>query len=231
MSKKPVIISFEGIDGSGKGLQSELLVKKLEKMKSKVLVADFPQYKDFFGKEIGKLLSGNYEVTAENLDAKSASLWYALDRFDFFKDKDLTKYDVVIMNRSTYSNIGFQTTRVKKEEQKEFIDWVKKVEFEKLGIPKPTKTIFLNIDEENSQKNVSKKGTRNYIGDKADVYEQSTDMLSNAQEVYRNLAKTENNFIQIDCLDTQNTMLPIENIEEKIWQVIEPLVGKEKFFC
>lgn len=222
--KKTVIIGFEGIDGSGKGVQSEILVENLRDKGLKVLVADFPQYKGFFGKKVGELLSGDNEVDAQNLDVESTALWYALDRFEFFKKVDLTNFDVLVMNRSTYSNIGFQTTRVDKDKQLEFIEWLKELEFNKLDIPKAHRTIFLDINENISKENVAKKGHRDYVGDKADVYEDSKDMMTNVQDVYRQLEKTEENFIKINCMKNDDEMYSIFDVSNMIFREIKELL-------
>lgn len=228
-SKDPVIISFEGIDGSGKGVQSENLVNKLKEKGYKVLVADFPQYSDFFGKEIGNLLSGNFTRTADTLAPKDIALWFAVDRLKFFKSVDLTKYDVLVMNRSTYSNVGFQGTRVHPDDQNSFISWLKELEFNQLDIPIPHLTLFLNINEVISARNVALKGVRSYIGDKADVYEESKDMMSKAQSIYRKLADTEPNFVKLDCVNVKtDKMYSIEHIENLIWDKVKFLLPERK---
>ena len=68
------VIALEGIDGSGKGVQFKLLRSELEESGYKVGVLDFPCYDSFFGKEIGKLLSGEDGVDTLKLDPKSMSL-------------------------------------------------------------------------------------------------------------------------------------------------------------
>ena len=77
----PTVIGIEGLDGSGKTVQAEKLCIALRKEGKSVYMIDFPQYKSFFGKEIGQLLSGTDATSAMNLDEKSMCLWYALDRW------------------------------------------------------------------------------------------------------------------------------------------------------
>ena len=75
-------ICFEGVDGSGKTTQIEMLFSKLLKMSRSASIRSYPVYESFFGKELGELLSGtNRQFTASDLDPKSMALWYALDRW------------------------------------------------------------------------------------------------------------------------------------------------------
>ena len=222
--RKPLIVGFEGIDGSSKGTQSELMATALENMGYKVLVADFPSYSEFFGKEIGRLLSGKDIVDANSTEPKSMALWYALDRFEFFKTHNINEYDVVIMNRSTYSNVGFQTTRVHVDKQKEFIDWLFELEFEKLHIPKPDLVYYLSIDAETSSKNVAKKGHRDYVGDSADVYESSDSMMNDVINVYDYIASIEDSFVKVNCLNEDGNMYSIMEINQKLIMPVGKLV-------
>jgi thymidylate kinase len=52
------IISFEGIDGTGKTTQINLLKDALTAKGYKVNVRSYPVYDSFFGTEIGKHLAG-----------------------------------------------------------------------------------------------------------------------------------------------------------------------------
>ena len=58
MNKKTKIICLEGLDGSGKTVQTTLLEEYLKQSGKSVFLIDFPQYDSFFGKEIGRMLSG-----------------------------------------------------------------------------------------------------------------------------------------------------------------------------
>jgi dTMP kinase len=48
-------------------------------------------------------------------------------------------------------------------EKEEFLSWLSDLEYNILGIPKPDKTIFLNVSPEMSQKLVLKKSEREYL--------------------------------------------------------------------
>ncbi|MDD7687731.1 MAG: thymidylate kinase, partial [Clostridiales bacterium] len=82
---KTKIITIEGIDGSGKTVQFDLLSSKLESMGYSVAKRAFPVYESFFGSQVGRLLSGADGIKATDVDQKSMALWFALDRFDSFR--------------------------------------------------------------------------------------------------------------------------------------------------
>ena len=65
------IIAFEGIDGSGKTVQFNMLSDYLTDAGYKVARLDFPDYDSFFGKIIGKFLAGENYVDANTVDPMS----------------------------------------------------------------------------------------------------------------------------------------------------------------
>lgn len=223
--KEPYKMGIEGIDGSGKGTQGRKLYKRLVEEGYKVKLVDFPNYGEFYGKEIGRLLSGKDKGTASNTEPKSMSLWYALDRKETFdKIVDMSNYDIILMNRSTYSNIGYQTARLGDRVLWEgFIAWLKELEYDKLGIPKADRIYFCDIDVETSGKNVEQKGEREYIDGK-DVYEAEETFLNTVQDVYRLVSKEDEVFQRISCLGEDGKMRGIEEIHEEIYkQVIKDI--------
>lgn len=219
---KTKIFAFEGIDGSGKTVVSSKVVQYLQDKGLKVLVADFPNYQSVFGKMIGKLLSGNDKETALTTSPEIMATLYAMDRFFYFKDLNINDYDVVIMNRSTYSNIAFQTGRCEQDERKSFIDWVLDLEFNTLKIPEIDKVFYLQISEEMSRKNVAKKSKemRTYTENTHDVYENATNILADSKYVYDYISDTFDNFYTINCLEN-NEMKSVENIVNQVITQIE----------
>ncbi len=217
------IVAIEGIDGSGKTLQLSLLEQRLQMAGKNYKTLSFPQYDRFFGKEIGAMLSGHGPVRADEADAKSMALWYAMDRWEAFKQLDTTGVDVLLLNRYTLSNAVYQSLRAAEgdiEKQAAFAQWVLELEHEVLGLPKPQQYILLDVSHTLSKQNVAKKGYREYTGDDApDVYEQKQDFLAQVRQVYLHLAETLGNIHTIACTKN-NAMKPPEDIAESIWKVI-----------
>lgn len=213
---KPIIIAFEGIDGSGKGVQLKEAYNRLTKKGYRIGLMDFPVYDSFFGKQIGVFLSGKDDASADKVDVKSMSLWYAMDRWLAFSKFDMSAYDIVLLNRSTLANAVYQSKRCKDKESADLlISWIHELEYNILGIPKPDLFIVFNVSTETSKKNVSLKGHRDYVGDNADVYENNEGFLNDVRNGYINASKLFSNVCLIECA-TGNEMRPINEIADDI---------------
>ncbi len=218
MTDKKIYVAFEGIDGSGKTVQFKKTNEILSSKGIRVGVLDFPDYESFFGHEIGELLSGKNDITANDLDAKSMSLWYAADRWKAFQNFDDSKFDVVLMNRSTMANAAYQGTRSKNPE--EISKWVYDLEFNTFGIPKPDIFFIFDIPTSLSRKNVAKKGFRGYVGNDADVYEKDVAFLENVRKCYLTCASIYPGSIVLNCADENEEMRPIEDISHEILNIL-----------
>lgn len=210
------VIAFEGIDGSGKGVQVRSIEHKLKEAGNKVLVLDFPRYDSFFGKEVGKLLSGEYEVRADNLDPKSMCLWFALDRMKASQGLLREEYDYILLNRSTLSSVIYQSIRVEEEQKKEFIQWVFELEYQQLGVIEPELYLVFDVSQKISKKNVAGKEQRDYLSAKYDVYEKSEGLMDRARNQYLAMAEEYKQIEIINCLDQGGSMKSIDAISDMV---------------
>lgn len=217
----PLIIAFEGVDGSGKSIQIKELEKELIKRGYKVGILNFPVYSGFFGKEVGNFLSGKNDVDANSVDVKSMCLWYALDRWDALKSISLDAYDIVLMNRSTLSSAIYQSCRVSERESQEIEQWIFKLEFEKLKILSPDLYFIFDVSETISYKNVLKKGEREYLDSKTDVYEKSESFIQKVRKKYLDYANKYGFISCINCMQDEHTMYSVRNITEQVLGELE----------
>ena len=79
MAARGKFIVIEGIDGSGKRTQIELLVRALEAKGVAVAQIGFPNYEQFFGKLVGQFLNGEFGAL-EDVDPHFSAMLYAGDR-------------------------------------------------------------------------------------------------------------------------------------------------------
>jgi len=218
-NKQPVLICFEGLDGSGKNLQTTMLASKLREKGYGVILIEFPQYGSFFGKEIGRYLSGQRGMRADQIDAKSMSLWYAMDRWEKLKCVDFSSFDFILFDRYTLSNAVYQSARVPESERADLISWIFKLEYGYLSLPVPDLYIFLDVPPEISRKLNDSKGYREYIGNTGDIYEKDEGLQQNVLEVYYQVNKSLNNMCVIQCSE-YGALLPPEMISQKIMKVV-----------
>ena len=218
------IIAFEGIDGTGKTVQLQRLYERLTTGgRFRVMTLSFPMYDTFFGAECGRLLTGSGGVRANEVDQRSMALWYALDRFEAFRDLDYSGADVLLINRYILSNAVYQSVRDRDLQNPDLLDFVVELEHEHFKIPRADAHIVLDMNPENASENVGKKGFRDYVGDQPDIYEALPDIQKRARQKYIEYAKRMPSIHIIPCME-QNQLKSIEAIGELIDQELSFLL-------
>lgn len=172
------IIVIEGLDGSGKATQAELLNRHLLNLGYETYVLDLPFYNDPSSTLVKMYLGGEMGDKPSDVNAYAASTFYAVDRYASFKkywEKQYNSDKIIIANRYTTSNASHQMTKLNEEQWDEYLDWLFEFEYNKMGIPAPDCVIYLNMPVEVSQKLLLKR----YQGDSAkkDVHERDVDYL------------------------------------------------------
>ncbi|MCH8518726.1 deoxynucleoside kinase [Candidatus Gracilibacteria bacterium] len=211
-----MFIVLDGLDGSGKGTQTKLVSEALIAMGKKVLVLDYPRYGENSTYFAEKYLNGAYG----EVNAKAASIFYALDRFDdSFNFKERQKeYDYIISNRYVSANMMHHGGKIDdKKKRMKFMKWLYKLEYKIFGIPKPDLVLFLDVPPEVSQSLVEKKEKREYIkdGKTKDLHEADEHHLKNAYKVAHEILETFPDWKAIKCTKDR-VMLPEDTITQKI---------------
>ena len=219
------IIAFEGIDGTGKTVQLQRLYERLTASGLlRVQTLSFPMYDTFFGAECGRLLSGSGGVRANEVDQRSMALWYALDRFEAFRELDYSDADVLLINRYVLSNAVYQSVRDRDLGNPDLLDFVIELEHGHFRIPRADAHIVLDMNPENASENVGKKGFRDYVGDQPDIYEALPDIQKRARQKYMEYARRMPSIHIIPCME-QNKLKSIEAIGKLIDAELAPLLG------
>jgi len=215
------IIAFEGIDGTGKTVQLQRLFDRLvAEGKYRVETVSFPMYDTFFGAECGRLLSGSGGVRANEVDQRSMALWYALDRFEAFRERDLSNTDVLLINRYVLSNAVYQSVRERDLGNPDLLDFVLELEYEHYRIPKANAHIVLDMNPEQAYENVSKKGFREYVGDQPDIYEALPDIQKRARKKYIDYSQRMAGIHIIPCME-KNHLKSIADIGKLVDAVVD----------
>ena len=183
------IIAFEGIDGSGKTTQVELLRDHLRARGHRVAERSFPVYDSFFGRHIGQALSATRGASATNIDPQSMALWYALDRWHD-RESHRAAYadaDYLLLNRYSLSNVVYQSLRAGDPDA--MAAWVDTLEHDVLALPRPDVYVILETPLAEARDNVSRKGQRDYVEQSHDVYEADGSLQSRASAAYLAMAE------------------------------------------
>lgn len=209
---------IDGLDGCGKTTQHDLLINKLSQENFEAIGISFPDYNENSSALVRMYLSGEFGSHPSDVNAYAASSFYAVDRYASFKkywQSDYNSGKYIIAARYTSSNLFHQMTKLDKSEWDDFINWVEDFEFNKLGIPRPNKVIFLDVETDVAIRLISER----YNGDESrkDIHEKDIDYLRKCREValyvsnkcdYNIISCVENGFIR-DMEDIQKQIQDI----------------------
>lgn len=182
------LIVIEGLDGSGKATQAQKLVEHFKNIGKQTAKLSFPVYESNSSALVRMYLNKELSDTPEGVNPYAASAFYAVDRCAHFL-QNYNKYDrkICIADRYTSSNIIYQTSKLPKEQWDSFIDWCEDFEYNKLGIPKPNKTVYLDMPIKISQKMMSNR--YNQDESKKDLHESNIQFLQKCRETALYVAK------------------------------------------
>lgn len=202
MSNRLVVL--EGLDGSGKSTQYELLQKFLGENNVDFKAISFPDYDKPSSALVKMYLGGEFSKNAADINAYAASSFYAVDRYASYKlywEKEYNDGKFILAARYVTSNAIYQMVKLPEDKWDEYLDWLSEYEYEKLQLPKPDKVIFLDMPVEVSQKLLSGR----YDGDesKKDIHEVNVDFLNACRKAALFTAKKQG-WVVIPCSDGEN---------------------------
>lgn len=228
--RKGKLIVLDGTDGSGKGTHSKILVQRLKKEGYNVAYIDFPQYGNYSAAFVERYLRGEYG-TAKEVDAYTASLFYAIDRFAAKKklEKWLSDGKIIIANRYVSASQIHQAGKIEKtKDLNTYLQWLDDLEYIKFGIPKPDLVLFLNVPAILNQKLVDLKSQRSYLakGQKRDIHEADLEHLQNAYKRACSLVKKYPYWKEI-VMTKKGEILPRDINAQTIWKEVQKLLPKK----
>jgi dTMP kinase len=220
------LIAVEGIDGSGKRTQVELLNLTLKARGHSVYSTAFPQYDSWFGKMVGKFLNGDLGPL-DSVDPRFSALLYAGDRFEakFRLEAALDSGQILLVDRYVASNLAHQTARVPPAKRSEFLQWIEHLEYEIYGLPHENLILYLRVPPREAQRLVALKSARSYTSAQRDLQEASLRHLEDAAEMYDSLSRSVP-WATIQCFDaTQNAMREPEDIAMDVLAAVEGVLS------
>ena len=211
------LIVIEGTDGSGKSTQFKLLTERLTRENIVFQKLVFPQYSEPSSALIRMYLGGEFGNSPSDVNAYAASAFYAVDRYASYKKVWGEWYDnggLIVSDRYTTSNAVHQASKEPDEKQVEFLEWLYEFEYDRLGLPRPDLTIYLDVPTDFTEKMMrSREAATNTH---ADIHEQDLDYLATCRRMGKNAAKFYN-WTVIDCV-RDGAMRSIEDIHEEIYR-------------
>lgn len=216
---KGKLIVIEGLDGSGKSTQEELLKKRLSDSGVKINFIKLPNYDDPACELVKMYLSGRFGSKPEDVNAYAASSFFAVDRYVSYHCGWKEAYlngEVFLADRYTTSNAYHQLTKTQKKDWDSYLDWLQDFEYKKLGIPEPDVVIYLDMPIEVSQKLM----TGRYNGDesKKDIHEKNVEYLKNCREAAE-YACLKLGWKKINC-SSNGEPLPKEVISDSVYECV-----------
>lgn len=213
------LIVFEGLDGCGKSTQVSLLENALTLRNADFRRIKLPDYDDKSSELVKMYLAGEFGNSADELSPFAASAFYAVDRIASYKrhwEEDYLNKDFIIADRYTTSNAIYQMNKLPYDKWEEYLSWMEEFEYQKLGLPKPSKVIYLDVSLERSQEQLSKR----YNGDesKKDIHERDVSFLKRCYESAM-FAADKLGWIKIDCMK-DGKMRQAEDISEEILKIV-----------
>ena len=172
------LIVFEGTDGSGKSTQFSLLTRRLEARGVDFRTMVFPQYTEPSSALIRMYLGGEFGARPSDVNAYTASTFYAVDRFAAFRKVWGEYYrngGLMLSDRYTTSNAVHQGCKLSDEELPAFFGWLYDLEYVKMGLPQPDLVIYLDVDIETSLARMKHRQDKTHTA--ADIHEKDVEYL------------------------------------------------------
>lgn len=222
------LIAIEGIDGSGKRTQMDLLhgvIAAGEGGQSAYSTA-FPQYNSWFGKMVGQFLNGELGPL-QAVDPHFTALLYAGDRFEAKSkiEAALNEGKIVLIDRYIGSNLAHQTARVVPEKRAEFQRWIEHLEYSIYELPREDLILYLRVPPTEAQKLVAQKSQRSYTSAKQDLLEASLRHLQDAAAIYDQLARSAP-WVTIECFDSvSGAMRSVKEIARDVLAAVEHVLS------
>lgn len=219
---KGKLFVIEGLDGSGKQTQTEMLYERLVREGRAVMHVAYPNYKSESSSLVKMYLRGDFGDKPGDVDAYISSTFFAADRYASYKTEYETFYKnggIVLADRYTTSNMVHQAGKITDPEEKiKYLDWLWDLEFRLYGIPVPDAVFFLDVEPVIGEKLMAERLNKFTNEMTKDIHERDHEYLMDS---YANALWVSQRYgwERIECV-TEEGLLPKETIHEMLYSKI-----------
>lgn len=186
-----MLIAIEGVDGAGKRTLTDGLRAALENDGRSVASIAFPRYGRSVTADLAaEALHGRHGDLADSVYAMATL--FALDRSGA-KDEIAqlrAAYDVVILDRYVASNAAYSAARLHQGADGEVVEWVRELEYGRLGLPPPDRQVLLDVPAELAAERATRRADQD-AGRAKDAYERDDGLQRRTGAVYGALASAD----------------------------------------
>ena len=214
------LIVIEGTDGSGKSTQFRLLTERVAAEGHEFQKLVFPQYQEESSALIRMYLRGEFGSKPSDVNAYTASAFFAVDRYASYKKVWGQWYEnggLVLSDRYTTSNAVHQASKESGEEQGKFLSWLYDFEYDKLGLPCPDLVIYLDVPTELTEGMMRKRESQTNTN--ADIHEKDLQYLRICRQTGLQAAEYYGWYV-VHCAK-DGAMRTIEDIHPEIYAAVK----------
>lgn len=219
------LIVLEGIDGSGKSTQYQLVCERLRKDGISFNHTVFPRYDKESSALLRMYLGGYFGSDPSSVNAYTASTFFSVDRFASYRDDWGKIYEdggLILSDRYTTSNAVHQGSKLSDAELPEFFAWLADLEYHKMNLPQPDLVVYLATDVETSLRRMAKRQSE--TGTHADIHEQDVSYLARCLHT-ADLACEFFGWKRIEYLDGAGEERSPEEKNDEIYSLIRAYLG------
>lgn len=215
-----MLVVIEGVDGSGKQTQSQMLFDRLSE-KFEVRKLTFPNYEGETSALVKMYLGGQFGKKPEDVNAYASSTFYAADRIgSYLSDwkNDFEQGKFILCDRYTTSNAVHQAGKLEGDERDKYLEWLFDYEYNLLGLPKPDFVFFLNVPSDVSKKLMENRNNKITGEQEKDIHEKNSEYLEKSYNNALYVAK-KCGWNVIECVK-DGKLRNIEDINEEIYNLV-----------
>lgn len=216
------IIAVEGTDGSGKKTQVDKLYTRLVEEGYNIRKFSLPNYNSPACSPVKMYLNGDFGDNDRCLDSYQSSILYTIDRLCAYQLELKEFYEnggIILFDRYVQSNMIHHACKIgEKEKVDEFLEWLDKLEFGDLKLPRADKVFFLDMPTEFSMKLAQSRGEFK-SNTKKDIHEQDPEHLKRAYKM-ANYVSDKYNWIKIACVEN-DSIKSIDEIHNEIYNCVK----------